>query len=172
MKFLDGILEMVDKELGNIEQNGKFRSRDEVHSVYELIDIAKDIYCIWQYEDEEGFSEERGNNENYYGGNYARGRGRNARRDRMGRYSSERRGNNYENYDNSNYERGGSSYERGGSNYERGGSGYRGNNYRRGYSRDDAKKEFAENLKEMMEQAPDNETRQKIQRMIQNMESE
>lgn len=154
MKSLDGILEMVDKELGEIGQSGKFRSREEVHSVYELIDIAKDIFCIWKYEEEDGFSEERGgSSDDYYEGNYARGRGSNAMRNRMGRYYNERRGSNYDSYG-------------------RGGSNYRGSNYRRGYSRDDAKEEFAENLREMMTQAPDNETRQKIQRMIQNMENE
>ena len=52
MKNLDGILKLADAELGSIVQNGKFRSRDEIHSAYELIDIAKDIYCIWNYEDE------------------------------------------------------------------------------------------------------------------------
>ena len=106
-----------------------------------------------------GSSYERGGNNYYDGSSYARGRGRNARRDRMGRYSREGRGNsNYENYDGNSYERGGSSY-RGGNNYRRG-----------GYSRDDAKQEFAENLREMMEQAPDENARQSIQRMIQQME--
>ena len=162
MKHLDGILEMVDKELGSIAQGGQFRSRDDVHSVYELIDIAKDVYCIWKYEDdEEGYSEERGSYENYYGGNsYARGRGRNARRDAMGRYSREGsyRGGSYENYDGGNYERGGY---------------YRGGNYRRGgYNRDDAKEEMTQNLRQLMEKAPDEQTRMGIQRMIQKLENE
>ena len=156
MKHLDGILEMVDKELGSIEQNGKFRSRDEVHSVYELIDIAKDVYCIWEYED--GGSE--GYSEMYGGGSYARGRGRNAKRDSMGRYS--RDGGNY---------RGGSyrgSYD---GNYD--GESYRGGNYRRGgYSRDDAKQEYIENLRRTMDEAPDEKTRMSIQRMIEQMERE
>lgn len=160
MKHLDGILEMVDKELGSIEQNGKFRSRDEVHSVYELIDIAKDVYCIWKYEEgDEGYSEEypmsmeRGGS--YYGGgSYARGRGRNAKRDSMGRYSREGsyRGGNYDYYD---------------------GESYRGGNYRRGgYSRDDAKEEYIEHLRETMENAPDEKSRMSIQRMIEQMERE
>ena len=150
MKHLDGILEMVDKELGSIEQNGKFRSRDEVHSVYELIDIAKDVYCIWEYED--GGSE--GYSEMYGGGSYARGRGRNAKRDSMGRYPREGsyRGGNYDYYD---------------------GESYRGGNYRRGgYSRDDAKEEYIEHLRETMENAPDEKSRMSIQRMIEQMERE
>ena len=166
MKYLDGILDMVDQELGNIAQSGQFRSRDDVHSVYELVDIAKDVFCIWKYEeDDEGYSEEYSmNNRGNYtrDGNYARGRGRNARRDATGRYSREgsyRGGSSYDNYD--------------GSNYERGGSSYRGGNYRRGgYSRDDAKKEYAENLRKMMEDAPDEQTKQSIQRMVENLERE
>ena len=150
MKHLDGILDMVDKELGSIEKNGQFRSREEVHSVYELMDIAKDIFCVWKYmegedgesyayEYDRGGSYERGRNYAYDGGeSYARrGRGRNARRDRMGRYSSE----------------------------------YNRENYRRdGYSRDDAKEEYTEKLRRLMEEAPDSETRMGIQRMIDHMD--
>lgn len=147
MKHLDGILEMVDKELGSIEKNGQFRSRDEVDSVYKLIDIAKDAYCIWKYEEDmdgESYAYDDGS----YGGrsyrgdyayddgeSYARGRGRNARRDRMGRYSRE---------------------------YNRDGMSYR----RDGYSRDDAREEYTEKLRRMMDEAPDQRTREAIERMI------
>lgn len=79
----------------------------------------------------------------YDGGSYARGRGRNARRDAMGRYSRD-----------------------GGYRYEDGYSG----TYRRNYSRDDAKHEYMENLRRMMEDAPDEHTRNSVQRMIENME--
>lgn len=162
MKHLDGILEMVDMELGSIAKNGQFRSKDEVHSVYELIDIAKDVYCIWEYEEggSEGYSEMypmyRSENYGSYdgGGSYARGRGRNAKRDAMGRYSREGsyRGGNYDYYD---------------------GESYRGGNYRRGgYSRDDAKQEYIENLRRTMDEAPDEKTRMSIQRMIEQMERE
>ena len=41
--------------------------------------------------------------------------------------------------------------------------------YRRGYSRDDGKAEYIANLREMMETAPDENTRQSIQRMINQM---
>jgi len=61
------------------------------------------------------------------GGSYARGRGRNARRDAMGRYSSEG-----------------------------------------GYSR--ASDDFMMDLRELMEDAPDEHKRQKIQRLINEME--
>ena len=153
MEHLDGILKLTEKELAAIEQNGKYRSREEIDSVYKLIDIAKDIYCIWDYEDgmddmsyndgggsyRGGRSYRGGSYEGSYDGNmsYARGRGRNARRDSMGRYASN------------------------------GGGSYR--SYR-GYSRD-GKEEYMEQLRGMMEDAPDDQTRQSIQRMIQQMEN-
>lgn len=67
----------------------------------------------------------------YDGGSYARGRGRNANRDSMGRYSS----------------RNGGSY---------------------GYSRDGG--DMVEDLRELMQQAPDDQTRQEMQRLIQKLE--
>lgn len=62
-----------------------------------------------------------------YGSSYARGRGRNARRDSRGRYSRE-------------------------------------------YSRADAMEEMTEQLRGMMEQAPDEKTRMGIERLMQQME--
>lgn len=79
-----------------------------------------------------------------YDGSYARGRGRNARRDSMGRYS-----------------RGGYSREYGYS--------------RDGYSRDggySGNGEMVEQLKELMQEAPDEQTRQEFQRLIQKMEQQ
>ena len=70
----------------------------------------------------------------YEGGSYARGRGRYANRDSMGRYSS------------------------------------------RGYSRDGYSRDggysgsMADELRELMEQAPDDQTRQEMQRLIQKLE--
>lgn len=46
---------------------------------------------------------------------------------------------------------------------------YRGGRSMRGYSRDDGKEEYIEHLHELMEDAPDDATRQSIQRMIDNM---
>lgn len=158
MNHLDGVLKLVDNELGSIEQNGKFRSRDEIDSVYKLIDVAKDIYCIWSYEDEmdNGYSEkygygyDGGMSNNYHGNSYnsgysnARGRGRGAKRYANGQYAP--------------YSRDGGMSNRG--------MGYRG----RMYSMDDGKEEYLENLREMMQNAPDENTRQSIQHMIQQME--
>ena len=145
MEHLDSILKLAENELEAIEKNGKFRSREEIDSVYKLIDIAKDIYCIWDYE--EGMDDEmsyagdgrsyrgRGYENSYDGGSYARGRGRNAKRDSMGRYSR---------------------------------NSYRGSY--RGYSRDGGKEEFMESFREMMEDAPNDQTRQEMQRLMAKIE--
>lgn len=156
MEHLDGILKIVDNEFAAVENNGKFRSREEIDSVYKLMDIAKDVMCIYKYEEEmsdDGMSSEgsyyrdgRGGNRggSYYedGGSYyeRRGRGRNASRDSRGRYNE-------------------------GSYYRNDGMMRRGSYYREG-----GKEEFAEQLREMMQQAPDQQTRQSIQQMLQQME--
>ena len=149
MEHLDKLLKLVESEIEAVAKNGKFRSKDEIEAVYKLTDIAKDVYCIWKYEDEYGEEDEmsyaggpymggmqggdrdggRGMNRGgYYDGGSYRGRRGNVRRDSMGRYS---RSN--------------------------------------GYSMD-GKDDYIENLREMMESAPDEETRQSIRRMIQKME--
>lgn len=145
MKSMDGILKLADKEFEAIVQNGKFRSREEIDSVYKLVDIVKDVHCIWAYEENEegGYSEEgrsyRGGYDYDDGMSMARGRGRNAKRDSMGRYSRDD------------------------------GYGYRGGRSMN-YSRADAKQEYMDELREMAMNAPDDQTRQSIQRMIQQME--
>lgn len=92
MEHLEGLLHLIDKELAVIEANGEFRGRDEIESVYKLIDIAKDVHEIWKCEDEEDEYSGAMMRDSYA---YARGRGQN--RDRMGRYSrnSYRRGGGY-----------------------------------------------------------------------------
>lgn len=140
MEHLEGILRLAEQELGSIVQNGKFRSREEIHSVYELMDIAKDAFCIWKYEEEDSdYSEGYDDNRSMtYGKSYARGR--NVKRDSTGRYSRDD------------------------------GMRYReGRSYRGGYSRG-GKEEYIEHLREMMEDAPDEQTRQNIKRMIDSME--
>lgn len=151
MEHLDGLMKLVGNEIEAINRNGKFKSREEIDSVYKLVDIAKDINEIWCMEDDMsgdddmsfadgmsyergGRSYERGRRGSYDGGSYARGR-RNARRDSMGRYSREA---------------------------------YRDGRSMRGYSRD-GKEDYVEQLRDMMEDAPDEATRQSIQRMIDGM---
>lgn len=168
MKGLEGILKLADNEFEAINQNGKFRSREEIDSVYKLVDISKDIYEIWCMEEEmemgeEGMSSDGGSyyragrggrggsnrGGSYYedGGSYyeRRGRGRNASRDSRGRYN-----------DGGSYREG--SYYRDGGMMRRGGSYYEG-----------SKEEFAQNLRSMMQEAPDEQTRQGIQQMLQQM---
>lgn len=140
MEHLENILKLAENELAAVVSAGKFRSREEIDSVYKLIDIVKDINCVWQMEDESGMSYADGSYR-YDDASYARGRGRNANRDSMGRYS------------------------RNDGRSMRGGS-YRGGSYRMdGYSRAD----FADQLQDMMEDAPDEQSREKIRRMVEEM---
>ena len=144
MEHFDKLMSLVENEIEAINRNGKFKSREEIDSVYKLVDIAKDIECMNRWEEEmdgesydDGMSY-RGRSMRSYddGMSYARGR-RNARRDSQGRYS-------------------------------RDGRSYRGNSYERGYSRD-GKDEYKEQLMDMMDNAPDENTRQSIKRMLDSM---
>lgn len=95
-----------------------------------------------------------------YSGNYsgARGRGRNARRDSMGRYSNDGRMMQDGRYD--------MSYDgrmNGYSNARRGD---------RGYSREDAKADMVEQLHELKMSAPDDETRRMIDKWIRQAEND
>lgn len=105
MEHLEKLLDLANNEFASVVKNGKFRSQEEIKAVGELVDIVKDVYCIMDMEAEDyggddmsyadgmgGMSMRRGGGGyrggSYYdGGSYARGRGRNARRDSMGRYS-------------------------------------------------------------------------------------
>ena len=140
MEHLDGIVKLAENEFAAIVQNGKFRSREEIDSVYKLMDIVKDrmkIECLEREldEDEEYM---RGSYRGSYddGMSYARGR-MNAKRDSRGRYSRDGYRDSYD-------------------------------GMMRGYSRD-GKEEYKESLRHMMETAPDENTRQSIKRMIDNM---
>ncbi len=140
MENVEKIMKLADAEFGAIVQNGKFKSREEIDSVYKLMDIVKDGYEVMSCEDEmygESYDDGYGHSMRYNDGmSYARGR-RNARRDSQGRYS-------------------------------RDGRSYRGNSYERGYSRD-GKDEYREQLMDMLDNAPDEATRQSIQRTIDNL---
>lgn len=149
MEHLDGLLKLVENEIEAINKNGKFKSREEIDSVYKLVDIAKDTMEIWCMEDDmsgesydDGMSYERGRR-SYDGNSYARGM-RNARRDSMGRYSREGYSRDYH-------------------------DGYDDVRSMRGYSRGGSKDEYKEQLRTMMEDAPDEQTRQSIKRMLDTM---
>ena len=141
MEHFDNLMKLVESEIEAINRNGKFKSREEIDSVYKLVDIAKDIECMNRWEDEmdgESYDGGYGRSMRGYddGMSYARGR-RYAKRDSMGRYS-------------------------------RDGRSYRGNSYERGYSRD-GKEEYKEQLMQLMDDAPDENTRQSIKRMLDSM---
>lgn len=154
MEYIEKIKKMLCKELDEYAMKGKLTASD-LEMVHKLTDTVKNLDKIAMMSEESGdYSEARGGRGrgrfSYMGGSsydddmmYSerRGRGRYAKRNSMGRYSSE--GGSYE---------GGSSYDdyseegsyRGGSSYARGG---------RGYSRDDAKDHMMNKLGEMMTSA-------------------
>lgn len=145
MKNIEKIIELADAEFGAIVANGKFKSREEIDSVYKLMDIAKDGYEVLACEDEmygESYDDGYGRSMrgSYDGGmSYARGR-RNARRDERGRYSRDGYMDSYND-----------------------------GRSMRGYSRADGKEDYKNQLRMMMEDAPDEQTRQSIKRMLDTM---
>lgn len=157
------------------ERNPKAKmSLQELQRANLASDTLKNLCKIEVLEEGGGYSEESnwmGRGEMYGtsyedGSSYARGgrgRGRNAKRDSMGRYSSEggsyRGGSSYEggSYD------GGMSYARGGQGGSRGGRG--------GYSRDEGKEEVMELLDEAMAVA-DPETKHEIRRFKKELEED
>lgn len=89
MKYLDEMLGLAEREFKEMSERGKFRSPEEIHMAFELVDIVKDIVCIWQYESE--YSETAYPYSGYpssYENSYARGRGY-SRGMGMPRYSME-----------------------------------------------------------------------------------
>lgn len=94
MHELYELKEKLIKELEDYAQNGKF-SKEDVESVKYMASAVDHLCNIMEDADE--YSQRGGYSRNYpyfqtpnmRGGNsYARGRGRNARRDSMGRYSN------------------------------------------------------------------------------------
>lgn len=149
MEYIEKIKKMLCKELDEYAMKNKLTMND-LQPVHLMTDIIKNLDKIEMLEEEsEGYSEARGGRGRGGRSSYAmggssydddmmyserRGRGRNAKRDSMGRYSSE--GGSYE---------GGSSYD----DYSEESS-YRGG---RGYSRGDAKDHMMNKLGMMMEDA-------------------
>ena len=149
MHYMHDLKDLLCAELEDYAENGKKSgkmSMGDLESIHKLTDTVKNILKIDLMESEEGYYEDghyMGEGRIYGtsyddgmhregGYSYARGRGRYAKRDSMGRYSRD----------------GGMSYDDDMS-YARGG---RGGN-RGGYSRDDCKHYMMEQLEEMMEEA-------------------
>ena len=146
------IKEMLMNELYEYEEkakkmpNGKL-STQELEKIHKLTDTVKNIDKIEMLESDEGYSEDGHymGEGRIYGTSYARGRGRNARRDRMGRYSSDD----------------GMSYK--GGSYARDGSPY-------GMSYDGAKEHLMDKAEEMLEMTQDPKERRAIEKFMRELE--
>ena len=151
MKHLEKLKESLCEELDKFGKSGDITA-SSLEKIHKLTDTIKNIDKILMLEDgEDGYSENRGRTGGAYmrGSSYdddmmyseRRGRGRNARRDSMGRYSSDDGGSSY---------RVGSSYEG-------------------GYSRHDAKDWMMTQLGEMMEDA-DPKDREALKKCMRELE--
>lgn len=138
--------EMLKKELDEIVRKGELKAGD-LEMVDKLLDSIKNACKIIMYEEysEDGYSYADGDMDmaDY---SYARGRGSQANRDSMGRYSSE----------------GGYSNARGRRMYSRRGGRY-------SYAGDD-KQEKIDMLRDMMSDSNSDEERRAIQKIIRRME--
>ena len=148
MEYIEKIKKLLCKELDEYAMKTKITGSD-LEMIWKLTDTVKNLDKIEMLEEESGYSEARGGRgrgrgrSSYEGGmsyddemmySERRGRGRYAKRDSMGRYSSD--GGSYE---------GGSSYD------------YSEERMDRRYSRDDAKDHMMNKLGSMMEDADPNE---------------
>ena len=128
MEYIEKIKKMLCKELEEIAESGKLKSPADISMIKDLTGAVKNIGII-ETQEESGYSEMR--EYPYMGGSsYARGRGRYAKRDSMGRYSSDDR-MSYDDYSEARMDR--------------------------RYSRDDAKDHMMNKLGSMMESADPNE---------------
>lgn len=152
MKHLEELKEVVKRELEKFGKQGDI-SVSNLEKIHKLSDLYKNLCKIEMLEEEAegGYSEARGGSY-MRGSSYdddmmyseRRGRGRNAKRDSMGRYSSD-----------------GGSYE-GGSSYERGGQG--------GYSRDEATDWMMRELGSMMSETDDPKQREALKKCMRELE--
>lgn len=161
MHYMHDLKDLLCAELEDYAEKGKKSgkmSMGDLESIHKLTDTVKNILKIDMLEGESGYSEDGaymgegriyGTSYDGYdrGTSYARGRGRYAKRDSVGRYSS--RGMSYD--DDASYARG--------SRY--------GN---RGYSRDDGKTYMMEQLEDMMEQAQKPAEREALKKCMQALE--
>ena len=139
MEYIEKIKKVLCKELEELAEKKNFSGSD-LEMVWKLSDTIKNMDKIKMLEDDEGYSKARHGRAYMNGSSYddemyseRRGRGRNARRDSMGRYSSDM-GSSYDDYSEEDHS-------------------YRGGNY----SRDDAKDHMMSKLGSMMEGADPNE---------------
>lgn len=146
------VKDMLHKELEEIVRKGEL-SAGSLETIDKLLNSIKNACKIVMYEEYSDDEYSSAGGEGMSGGySNARGRGGNARRDSMGRYSREGSGN----YSNA-----------------RGGRGGRGYSRRGGYSYDDGdKEEKMEILRDMMGEVSSEEERRALQKIIRRMEQE
>lgn len=159
-KLIEYICDELEQLERKAEKEGKL-SMSEIQYMDILAHAKKNILTGEAMMESEEYSMERGMSN-------ARGRGRNARRDSMGRYSN--RGGSYEagSYEGGSYDYDesydGRSMARGGRGGNRGG----GRSNARGYSRDS--EELVETLRELERDTQDEETRRMIHKFIKQAE--
>ena len=139
MEYIEKIKKMLCKELDEYAMKSKLSMAD-IDVIHKLTDTVKNLDKIEMLEDDGGYSEARGGRGRpyMYGSSYdddmmyseRRGRGRNAKRDSMGRYSSDM-GSSYDDYSEARMDR--------------------------RYSKDDAKDHLMSKIGEAMESADPNE---------------
>lgn len=175
MHYMEDLKDLLCAELEDYAEKGKKSgkmSMGDLESIHKLTDTVKNILKINMLEEDGGYSEdghymgegriygtsyESGYSERG-GSSYARGRGRYAKRDSMGRYSRDG-GMSYD--DDMSYARGGRGGNRGGSRgYSRDG----------GYSMDDAKEMMVERIEDMMEMAETPAQKEALKRCMQALE--
>ena len=167
MHYMHDLKDLLCAELEDFAEKGKKSgkmSMGDLESIHKLTDTVKNILKIDMLEEESGYSEdghymgegriygtsyESGYSERG-GSSYARGRGRYAKRDSMGRYSRD----------------GGMSYDDDVS-YARGG---RMGGMRGGYSRDDGKEYMMERLGELMDETSTPTEREALKKCMQALE--
>lgn len=149
--------ELLHKELEEIVRKGEL-SAGSLDTIDKLLNSIKNACKIIMYDE---YSDDEYSNEGGGGYSNARGRGSNARRDSMGRYSRE---GGYSN-------EGGYSMARGGG---RGGNrgGGRGGYSRGGYSYAGENEEKVEILRDMMSEVTSDDERRALQKIIRRMEQE
>jgi len=163
MHYMHDLKDLLCAELEDFAEKGKKSgkmSMGDLESIHKLTDTVKNILKIDMLEEESGYSEDGhymgegriyGTSYDGYdrGTSYARGRGRYAKRDSMGRYSSS--GMSYD--DDMSYSLGGRTGNRG---YSSDG----------GYSREGGKEYMMEQLEKMMEQAQKPAEKEALRRCI------
>ena len=153
MKHLEKLKEALCEELDKFGKSGDI-TVNSLEKIHKLTDTIKNIDKIMMLEEEEGYSEARGGRGGSYmhGSSYdddmmyseRRGRGRNAKRDSMGRYSSD-----------------GGSYD---------GDDYSERRTGRGYSRDEATDWMMTRLGEMMSETDDPKQRETLKKCMRELE--